>query len=67
MIEITPLRENDRQAWQPLAVGYNTFYERVMPDATYDHVWRRLLEAKELHGLAAVSYTHLTLPTKRIV
>ena len=33
MIEITPLREDDRQAWQPLAVGYNTFYERVMPDA----------------------------------
>ena len=53
MIEITPLRENDRQAWQPLAVGYNTFYERVMPDATYDHVWRRLMDAKELNGLAA--------------
>jgi GNAT superfamily N-acetyltransferase len=53
MIEITPLRQDDRQAWQPLAVGYNTFYERVMPDATYDHVWRRLMEAKELNGLAA--------------
>ena len=38
MIEITPLREDDRSAWQALAVGYNTFYERVMPDATYDHV-----------------------------
>jgi len=43
MIEITPLRQSDRSAWQPLAVGYNTFYERVMPDATYDHVWRRLM------------------------
>jgi GNAT superfamily N-acetyltransferase len=53
MIEITPLREDDRPAWQPLAVGYNTFYERVMPDATYAHVWRRLMAAKELHGLAA--------------
>jgi GNAT superfamily N-acetyltransferase len=53
MIEITPLREDDRPAWQPLAVGYNTFYERVMPDAIYEHVWRRLMEAKELHGLAA--------------
>ncbi|MBI2737472.1 MAG: GNAT family N-acetyltransferase [Rhodospirillales bacterium] len=53
MIEITPLRQDDRAAWQPLAVGYNTFYERTMPDATYDHVWRRLMEGKELHGLAA--------------
>jgi hypothetical protein len=30
MIEITPLRVTDRQAWQPLAVGYNAFYERVL-------------------------------------
>ena len=41
MIEITPLREADRSAWQPLAVGYNTFYERVLPDADYDRTWRR--------------------------
>ena len=53
MIEITPLRLDDRAAWQPLAVGYNAFYERTMPDATYDHVWRRLMDGKELNGLAA--------------
>src|ERR1044072_1682475 len=53
MIEITPFRQDDRSAWQPLAVGYNTFYERTLPDATYDHVWRRLIAAKELHRLAA--------------
>jgi len=53
MIEITPLHQDDRSAWQPLAVGYNTFYERVMPDATYDHVWRRLLEAKENETIGA--------------
>ena len=53
MIEITPLREDDRQAWQPLAVGYNAFYERVLPDADYDRAWRRLMEADVLHGLAA--------------
>ena len=35
MIEITPLRDTDRQAWQPVAVGYNTFYERVLPDADF--------------------------------
>lgn len=53
MIEITPLRADDRTAWQPLAVACNTFYERTLPDATYDHVWQRLMAARELHGLAA--------------
>jgi GNAT superfamily N-acetyltransferase len=55
MIEITPLRDEDRNAWQPLAVAYNAFYERVLPDATYERTWQRLMEAKELHGLAARS------------
>ena len=53
MIEITPLSADDRKAWQPLAVGYNSFYERTQPDATYDHVWQRLMAARDLHGLAA--------------
>jgi len=53
MIEISPLRPTDREGWQPLAVGYNTFYERTYPDLTYDTTWRRLMEGRELHGLAA--------------
>jgi GNAT superfamily N-acetyltransferase len=53
MIEITPLRADDRLAWQPLAVGYNAFYERVLPKADYDRAWRRLMKADVLHGLAA--------------
>ncbi len=53
MIEISPLHPEDRAGWQPLAVGYNTFYERTYPAATYDTAWRRLMEGRELHGLAA--------------
>ncbi len=53
MIEISPLRPEDRAGWQPLAVGYNTFYERTQPEAVYDTAWRRLMEGRELHGLAA--------------
>ena len=53
MIEISPLRLEDRAGWQPLAVGYNAFYERVLPDAAYDRTFGRLLKADELHGLAA--------------
>lgn len=53
MIDVTPLRDTDRQAWQPLAIGYNAFYERVLPAATYDQAWRRLISEEEIHGLAA--------------
>ena len=53
MIEISPLREDDRAGWQPLAVGYNAFYERTLPDAAYEKTWRRLMAGPELHGLAA--------------
>ena len=53
MIEIAPLREDDRTCWQPLAVGYNAFYERTLPDAAYEKTWRRLMAGPELHGLAA--------------
>lgn len=53
MIEITPLRETDRQGWQPLAIGSNAFYERALSDADYDRARRRLMKAEEMHGLAA--------------
>ncbi|TAJ38198.1 MAG: GNAT family N-acetyltransferase [Reyranella sp.] len=53
MIEISPLRPDDRAGWQPLAVGYNAFYERVLPAADYDRTFARLMKARELHGLAA--------------
>jgi GNAT superfamily N-acetyltransferase len=53
MIEISPLREDDRIGWQPLAVGYNAFYERTLPDAAYEKTWCRLMAGPELHGLAA--------------
>ena len=53
MIDITPLSPSDRPAWQPLAAGYNTFYERIQPDAVYDRTWQRLMEGKSLHGLGA--------------
>jgi GNAT superfamily N-acetyltransferase len=69
MIEITPLRENDRQAWQPLATGYNAFYERVLPDAAYDRTWRWLMQGEAMHGMAArldgrlVGIAHYTFQT----
>jgi GNAT superfamily N-acetyltransferase len=53
MTDISPLRPDDRDGWQPLAVGYNAFYERILPEVDYDRAWRRLMEGREIRGLAA--------------
>ena len=53
MLEITPLRPQDRPAWDVLARGYKTFYETVLPDSDYDAAWRRLMENGEIFGLGA--------------
>jgi len=53
MIEIGPLRPEDRVAWEELARGYKAFYETEVPDEGYDQTWRRLLSGEELHGIGA--------------
>jgi len=53
MIEIAPLREQDRAEWEALARGYKAFYETEHPDARYDETWRLLLAGERIHGLAA--------------
>lgn len=53
MIEIAPLREADRAAWEVLARGYKAFYRTELPDARYDETWRLLLAGERIHGLAA--------------
>ena len=58
MIEISPLRPEDRAGWQPLAVGYNAFYEREGPTALSPEItamtWARFFDAYEpMHALVA--------------
>ncbi len=53
MIEIGPLRPEDRAAWEGLARGYKTFYREPEPDEAYERTWRRLAAGTELHGLGA--------------
>jgi GNAT superfamily N-acetyltransferase len=53
VIEIAPLREADRAAWEVLARGYKAFYRTELPDARYDETWRLLLAGERIHGLAA--------------
>ncbi|TDD63179.1 GNAT family N-acetyltransferase [Actinomadura darangshiensis] len=53
MIDIGPLRPEDRVAWEELARGYKAFYRTVVPDAGYEETWRRLSSGADLHGIGA--------------
>lgn len=53
-IEIRPLRPDERQAWEPLWVGYLTFYETAVAPEVTDTTWRRLHDpAEPMHVLGA--------------
>ncbi|MEV6240888.1 GNAT family N-acetyltransferase [Lentzea sp. NPDC051838] len=53
MIAIGPLTPADRERWQELFEGYNTFYERTLPAETYDEKWRELSNDQTIHALCA--------------
>lgn len=53
MIEISPLRPDDRPGWEVLARGYKAFYETEVSDAGYERTWQRLLRAEDVFGSAA--------------
>lgn len=53
MIDIGPLRAEDRAAWEVLARGYKSFYRTDVPDEGYEETWRRLMDGREVHGVGA--------------
>lgn len=53
MVEVAPLRAADRDAWESLARGYHEFYQERFPTETYERVWTRLRQAREIHALGA--------------
>ena len=52
-MEITKFGPEDRLRWTELWTDYLAFYHTVLPDAVFELTWTRLLQDKELHGLAA--------------
>jgi GNAT superfamily N-acetyltransferase len=50
---VDALQASDYAAWQRLGVGYNRFYEREFPQATYDRTWARLMSGDGIHDFAA--------------
>ncbi|MEJ3743453.1 GNAT family N-acetyltransferase [Actinomycetes bacterium KLBMP 9797] len=54
MINIGPLRPEDRPDWEVLARGYKAFYETSVPDEGYQETWRRLRDnSEDVHGVGA--------------
>jgi GNAT superfamily N-acetyltransferase len=53
VIDIGPLRQEDRAAWEVLARGYKAFYETEVPDEGYEQTWQRLHGDEDLHGIGA--------------
>ncbi len=54
MVVVRPVATADFTQWLPLWTGYNTFYERVLPDAVTELAWQRFLDhAEPMHALVA--------------
>lgn len=52
-VTVNALQPSDNAAWQQLGEGYNRFYERKFPAATYERTWARLMNGDGIHGFAA--------------
>lgn len=46
-LEIRPLTQADRPAWEPLWQGYLTFYKASLPPEVTDTTWARLMDPAE--------------------
>jgi len=53
-IEIRPVGQNERGAWEPLWQGYLTFYKATLTGEQNDLTWKRLHDSAEpMHVLGA--------------
>ncbi len=56
MVEVRPIAEPDRAAWEPLWHGYQEFYGVALSDEVTDTLWSRLVDpADGPHGLVALA------------
>lgn len=53
-VTIRPVTQLDREPWEKLWTGYNTFYQRTLPKEITRMTWSRFFEAHEpVHALVA--------------
>ena len=53
MLDISPLKDTEYEAWQPLAQAYLAFYRSTRPPEDYHLLWQRLMAKEPLHSLGA--------------
>ncbi|NBE91870.1 GNAT family N-acetyltransferase [Nonomuraea sp. KC401] len=53
MLEINLLNESDRDRWEWLARGKDTYFEVERSDDDYERTWRRLLDDEHVRGIGA--------------
>lgn len=53
-LQIRPLIDGDRAAWEVLARGYKAFYKTETSDAEYQQAWQRVLASERVMGLGAL-------------
>ncbi|TDP91860.1 GNAT family N-acetyltransferase [Labedaea rhizosphaerae] len=53
MVKISYLTESDREHWEVLARGKDTYFETERGDDDYDRTWRRLLDDERIRGICA--------------
>lgn len=53
MITVAKLAADDRDAWETLFTGYNTFYERVLPAERFAIAWDGFQDDTRIHALGA--------------
>jgi GNAT superfamily N-acetyltransferase len=59
-LDIRPLRDSDRPAWEPLWAGYLTFYRTSVAPEVTDTTWARLMDpAEPMHALGCFDGTSL--------
>jgi GNAT superfamily N-acetyltransferase len=52
-LRIGPLGPDDRARWEQLFRGYIDFYERSLPDESYDRAWEEFQSGVRMHALGA--------------
>lgn len=52
-VDVRPLRDGDRAAWEPLARGYKHFYQAPTSDEAFEAAWRRIVRGDGVRGLGA--------------
>lgn len=53
-ITVRLIAPGDRAAWEPLWIGYTTFYEKTVPSDVTAFTWDRLSRGVDLFGFLAI-------------